>query len=55
MIIERPRGFYVVIKPPGKPPVVLGGPYAREDAKLKDKRLVEEYIELHKQIDEILE
>lgn len=55
MIIQRKRGFYVVIKPPGKPHVVLGGPYDKELAKLKDKPLTQDYIDLHKDIDRILD
>lgn len=48
MIIQRPHGFFVVIKPPGKAHVVLGGPYDRELALIRDTKLVEEYIKKQK-------
>ena len=43
MIERRRHGYYVVLNPPGKPPVTLGGPFTKEAATRKEDRLIKEY------------
>jgi len=43
VIEKRPRGWYVVLKQHGKPPVTLGGPYSKETAKAKEDGLIKSY------------
>jgi hypothetical protein len=43
MILQRPSGYYVVLKQFRGPPIYLGGPYTKEAAKRKEDRLIKEY------------
>jgi len=40
---KRSNGWYVLFKPLDKPPVMLGGPYSKETAILKEEQLIKDY------------